>query len=142
MKSYTLVLVQFGALALIALTGPWLAEGFFLQLLEGIGLGIGLWAILTIQIGNFNVTPSVKQNGQLVQTGPYQFIRHPMYLALLLVTLALVCSQFSLLRLGIWIVLLVDLIVKMAFEEQLLAAHYTTYTHYQRRTYRLIPFIY
>lgn len=142
MKSYSLVLIQFGALALIVLTGPWLAEGFWWQLLEGIGLGVGLWAIVTIRIGNFNVTPDVKQNGQLVQTGPYQFIRHPMYLALLLVTLALVCSQFSLLRLGIWMVLLVDLVVKMAFEEQLLAAHFTNYTHYQRRTYRLIPFIY
>ena len=142
MKSYSLVLIQFGALALIVLTGPWLAEGFLLQLLEGIGLGVGLWAIVTIRIGNFNVTPDVKQNGQLVQTGPYQFIRHPMYLALLLVALALVCSQFSLLRLGIWMVLLVVLIVKMAFEEQLLAAHFTNYTHYQQQTYRLIPFIY
>lgn len=142
MKSYSLVLIQFGALALIALTGPWLAEGFWWQLLEGIGLGIGLWAIVTIRIGNFNITPNVKQNSLLVQTGPYQFIRHPMYLALLLVTLALVGSQFSFLRLGIWMVLLVDLIIKMAFEEQLLAAHFTNYTHYQRRTYRLIPFIY
>jgi protein-S-isoprenylcysteine O-methyltransferase Ste14 len=142
MKSYSLVLIQFGAVALIALTGPWLAEGFLLQLLEGIGLGVGLWAIMTIRIGNFNITPDVKQNGQLVQSGPYQFIRHPMYFAVLLVTLALVCSQFSLLRLGIWIVLLVDLIVKMAFEEQLLAAHYTNYTHYQQQTYQLLPFIY
>lgn len=142
MKSYSLVLIQFGALALIALTGPWIAEGFLLQVIEGIGLGIGLWAIATIRIGNFNLTPNVKQDGQLVQTGPYQFIRHPMYLALLLVTLALVLSYFSPLRLGAWVILAVDLIVKIGFEEQLLTTHYASYLHYQQQTDRLIPFVY
>lgn len=142
MKSYSLVLIQFGALALIGLTGPWIAEEFLLQVMEGVGVGVGLWAIATMRIGNFNITPNVKIGSQLVQTGPYQWIRHPMYLALLLVTLALVWSYFSPLRLVIWLVLLVDLIIKMAFEEQLLTFQHAEYMHYQQQTKRLIPFLY
>jgi len=142
MKSYSLVLIQFGALALIGLTGPWIAEEFLLQVMEGVGVGVGLWAIVTMRIGNFNITPNVKIGSQLVQTGPYQWIRHPMYLALLLVTLALVWSYFSPLRLVIWLVLLVDLMIKMAFEEQLLTFQHAEYMHYQQQTKRLIPFLY
>ena len=46
------------------------------------------------------------------------------------------------LRWAIWAVLLIDLIVKLTYEEKLLAAHHPEYAALQQRTKRLAPFIY
>src|SRR3989337_2375469 len=98
--SYVLVAVQLLCLSLIALTGPLFAAHPALFLLEGAAGLLGLWAIGTMGIGNFNVTPDVKQRARLVTSGPYRLIRHPMYTALLAGALALVLDAFSPLRLS------------------------------------------
>ena len=75
-------------------------------------------------------------------SGPYRYVRHPMYMALLLVTLPLVIEEFSWFRFGVWVLLLVDLLVKMNFEENLLRDELAGYEQYTRDSFRLIPFLY
>jgi len=65
-----------------------------------------------------------------------------MYSALLLVTLALVLDTFTWLRLIFWLVLLVDLLIKLHYEERLLIACYPGYTTYQQQAKRLLPLLY
>jgi protein-S-isoprenylcysteine O-methyltransferase Ste14 len=142
LKSYSLVLIQFLCLAVLALTGPWLASPLFYLALEMAGIALGLWAIAAMRVGNFNITPAIKQGGLFVKRGPYRFIRHPMYLALLVTTLPLVLDAFTWLRLAIWLILLIDLVVKLNYEERLLAAHFFGYATYQQQTKRLLPFVY
>ncbi len=139
---YVFVLVQFLCLGLIAITGPLIASNPVLLAAELLGIFLGLWAILVMRIGNFNVTPTVMAGAKLVEGGPYRFIRHPMYAALLLVTLPLVLDSFSLLRLSIWIVLLVDLVLKLRHEEQLLASEVEGYKGYVTRTRKILPLIF
>ena len=141
-KSVTFVVVQFICLGLIALTGPLFPGNTLLLATELIGLGLGIWAVFTMGIGNFNVTPDPLRGSRLVRRGPYRLIRHPMYLALLLVTLPLVIAAFTPLRLAIWIVLLTDLLFKLNYEERMLAAWLEGYREYMGRSYRLIPFVY
>ena len=141
-KSLTFVVIQFTCLGLIAITGPIFPGNALLLAVELLGLALGIWAVFTIGIGNFNVTPDPLRSSRLVTRGPYRVIRHPMYLALLLVTLPLVAMHFSLLRLAIWLVLFVDLVIKLNYEEGILATRLEGYRDYLQRSYRLVPFIY
>lgn len=90
---------------------------------------------------NFNITPDVKIDGYLVERGPYAFIRHPMYTSLITICLALVANDFSWPRLAIFVLLIIDLAIKLRYEEGLLSSHYTQYRDYMARTKRLIPFV-
>lgn len=140
--SYGTVFLQFLFLGIIAFTGPIIPKNPLEILILATGIFLGLWAMGTMQIGNFNIVPDVPQNGKMVTKGPYKYIRHPMYSAVLLVALSLVLNHFTLLRMIFWIVLLTDLILKIAYEEKLLSQHYREYSQYQQRTRRLFPFIY
>jgi len=140
--SILFVFIQFLCLALIGLTGPVLADPISLLLIELLGLFLGIWSVLTMRIGHFNIAPEPLNWSRMVSKGPYQIIRHPMYLALLLTTIPLVISTFSSGRLVIWFILLVNLILKMGHEEGLLQKHFPDYDHYRKQTTRLLPGIY
>ena len=141
-KSLLFVIVQFACLGLIALTGPLFPSNGILLVLELLGIGLGIWAILAMRIGNFNITPDPLKHSQLVTSGPYRMIRHPMYLAILLTTLPLIIFSFDLFRLVIWLVLLIDLIFKLMYEESLLSVKLVGYDRYMERSFRLFPYIY
>lgn len=142
LKSYALVFVQFACLGALALTGPLLARHPLLLALEAAALALAGWALLTMRPTNMNVTPDVRAGSVMVSHGPYRFVRHPMYASILLGTLALVLDTPALLRWAIWAVLLVDLVLKLNYEEALLVAHHPEYAVLQQKTKRLAPFIY
>jgi protein-S-isoprenylcysteine O-methyltransferase Ste14 len=142
MKSWLFVFLQFGALGLIAITGPLLASNAWLLILELAGIALGVWAVLSMGIFNFNITPDVKRGSHLITSGPYELIRHPMYTALLVTTLPLIINYFTFVRLVIWVILLITLIFKSSYEESLLITSHKDYSEYMKATYRIIPFLY
>jgi len=95
-----------------------------------------------VKIRNVNVTPTVKKGSELVTSGPYRIIRHPMYIAQLIAVLPLVIDYFSWYRLAAIIILLLVLLIKIGYEEKQLIAHFPEYTKYKTTTSRLIPYIY
>ncbi len=141
-KSLTLVVIQFVCLIGLALTGPLIPSNLVLLILQLVGAALGVWAIISMTGGSFNITPDPKANGRLVQHGPYRLLRHPMYAALLLLTLPLVIELSTVLRWAMWLLLLADLVVKLLYEETLLVEYYPDYRTYQKETKRLIPFIF
>jgi protein-S-isoprenylcysteine O-methyltransferase Ste14 len=142
LRSFAFVFVQFACLGLMALTGPLFPSNPLLLLVELAGISLGLWAVFTIGIGKFHALPDPLQHSRLVTRGPFRLIRHPMYLGLLVMTAPLVAAEFTLLRLALWLGLLADLVLKLNYEEGLLAARLEGYKEYQGRSYRLIPFVY
>ncbi|NTU78094.1 MAG: isoprenylcysteine carboxylmethyltransferase family protein [Chloroflexales bacterium] len=140
--SYVLVGVQFACLIVIALSGPIIPPSPAWGLLTLLGALLGVWAVLAMRIPEVSVLPEVREGARLVTRGPYRVIRHPMYSALLLIGAGLVMGAPSLLRWLLWLALLVDLVVKLNYEERLLAARYTEYPAYRRGTWRIVPFVY
>ncbi|MEE8124585.1 MAG: isoprenylcysteine carboxylmethyltransferase family protein [Nitrospirales bacterium] len=139
--SVVLVGTQFVLIALIALTGPLWPANWSLRGILMIGGVIGVWSLQVIGMRNLHVFPEIPKNGRLVVQGPYRWVRHPMYTAVLLVTAAWVLGTPLPYRMGLWMGLLVTLLIKLLYEERLLLARFPTYKNYQIRTKRLIPFV-
>ena len=86
--------------------------------------------------------PYPKDGAELVQTGPFALVRHPMYgggLILALGWAVLVQGWMTLLYVGL---LFVFLDAKSRLEERWLAERFPEYRAYQRRVRKLIPFLY
>jgi protein-S-isoprenylcysteine O-methyltransferase Ste14 len=113
-----------------------------LLLLQIAGIAIGIWALIVVGISNMNISPLVKEGAVLVTRGPYRVIRHPMYLAVLLVIWPLIIDDFSVMRITAGFILTLDLIIKILFEENLLKKQFAEYEAYMKTTKRLIPVIF
>ena len=140
--SYIYVIIQVVFIILIGITGPIIPNNIMVLIGEIAGVVLMIWAIWTMKLNNLNISPDLKKNSVLVLSGPYKLIRHPMYTAVLLVTLMLVINHPTLWRIGSWLVLCTDLYFKFRYEEKLLVAKYSEYSDYMSKTKRLIPFIY
>jgi protein-S-isoprenylcysteine O-methyltransferase Ste14 len=140
--NFIFVFVQFGGIAIIILTGPIFSSNIWLFAIQLTGLFIGIWAIFSMQLDNVRILPDLKPDTRFVNKGPYRFIRHPMYLGILLCITPLIISKYSNFRLIINILIFIDLIFKSVYEERLLKKRFENYTEYSKKTYRIIPFIF
>lgn len=140
--SYIYVIIQIVFIIVIGITGPIVPKNIAILIGEVGGVLLMIWAIWTMRLSHLNILPDLKDNNRLITSGPYQLIRHPMYTAVLLVTLMLVINHLTWWRAGFWLVLIVDLNFKFRYEEKLLLAKYPEYSDYISKTKRLIPFIY
>ena len=141
-RSYGLVGVQFACIVAFLVSGPWVPGNGWLLTLELSGILLATWAIFTMRITKVNVFPEVRTGSRLVTNGPYRWVRHPMYTALLLITLALLCESFSYWRWFWWLALCADLVAKLSYEERLLGEVFDDYEAYRLRTWRLVPCIF
>ena len=92
----------------------------------------------------FTLVISIQKNQKLIQDGPYKYIRHPSYTGLFLeiVGVGLFLSNWLAIII-ILILLFPSLIYRISIEEKVLVKEFgNEYTSYQKRTKKLIPFIY
>ena len=104
-----------------------------------LGLALGAWALFCNRPGNFNIRPTPRVGGQLVQSGPYRWIRHPMYSAVLLVAAGCAssgASPWAALELAL---LAAVLAVKATLEERWMLAEHPGYAEYRLRSWRFVP---
>lgn len=104
------------------------------------GFALAIWARLYLG-GNWGIPMSMRQGHELVTSGPYARVRHPIYSGLMLAGLG------SVLALGVlWLPALVLIGVFFVFsartEEKMLCEQFPdAYPPYRRRTRMLIPFL-
>ncbi len=119
----------------------WLATiaGGFLLL-----AGVLLFVPAIFRLGsNLTAVPYPKEQGTLIETGPYKLVRHPIYSGVILSVFGWAFLAHGWLTLGYAIVILVFLDIKSRREEQWLKEKFLGYEAYQKRViHKLIPFLY
>lgn len=116
--------------------------GIVCDLICFLGLTICVWARHTIA-GNWSSNVTFKENHELIQKGPYRYVRHPIYTGVLLMLASLAPILGTL---NAYLAILVFFAVywyKLRQEEILLTQHFPKeYPEYQSRVKALIPFIF
>jgi protein-S-isoprenylcysteine O-methyltransferase Ste14 len=104
------------------------------------GLSLAVWA--RVYLGrNWGMPMTQKDEPELVTSGPYQLVRHPIYSGLLLAMLgtALAITFYWFIAV---VVLGIYFIYSATVEERIMAASFPdTYTSYRTKTKMLIPFV-
>jgi protein-S-isoprenylcysteine O-methyltransferase Ste14 len=105
------------------------------------GIALVFWS--RVSLGkSFTAFPKPLDGGAHVASGPYRFVRHPMYFAVIvfLTGWSVLWESFAGALLTVATFMLLDL--KAACEERWLEEAYPGYAEYRRRTRKLIPFVY
>ena len=100
-----------------------------------------IWARMTFGRRSFHATARPTEGG-LVTTGPYQYLRHPIYASALLIIWAGVFGNLSDVNVAFGLLTLVGAIARIICEEALVRVRYPEYDEYAKKTRRLIPFLF
>lgn len=109
-------------------------------LICAVGLGFAFWARLNLG-KNWGLPGMSKENQELVTSGPYHFVRHPIYSGIFVAILG-----SSLVGGRMWLFALIAcmpvLIYSAVREEKLIALAFPEqYSEYRKRSKMLIPFV-
>jgi protein-S-isoprenylcysteine O-methyltransferase Ste14 len=100
-----------------------------------------LWIFTHNRVGNFNIRPEIRKNAKLIVTGPYKFVRHPMYSSLILFMVGVVLHWFSFTNLVFLFIMIFALSLKAFREEKLWHTNDNSYAEYKKHTTMIIPYI-
>ena len=144
-----LSLIGFVALIAYVINPQWLAWAALpLPLwLRWLGVGIALtgfavlqWAQVTLG-RSWSDTPRMMKEQALITSGPYQFVRHPIYTAFILILgSTLFISSNWLIGLTWAGMTVLDIASRIGFEESLMLEYFgEQYQEYMKKTGRLLP---
>ncbi len=102
---------------------------------------VTIWTFTHNRFGNFNIVPDIKKDAKLITTGPYRYIRHPMYSSLFFGMAGVVCYFSHRLNWLFLALLVIVLYLKASKEERLWSEHHEEYERYQKTSKYFIPFI-
>ena len=106
-------------------------------------LGVLIAIVAAIQLKrNLTPLPMPVEHGELIQTGLYAYVRHPIYLGVILMALAWFLHTQAVLTLVEFIAVMIFFEVKSRQEEYWMGQVYPEYAGYQRRTAKLVPRVY
>jgi protein-S-isoprenylcysteine O-methyltransferase Ste14 len=99
-----------------------------------------IWALysLTYLRNRFSIVPEARG---LVTAGPYEVVRHPIYLGEITAGLGLVLPTLLTWHALVFAIFLAAQLTRTYFEERVLRTSYPQYEAYAMRTRRLIPFV-
>ena len=129
----------------VAMVGLFVRHALFaartgLLVVQVLAVILVIWARLTFGMRSLHYAANPTDGG-LVTSGPYRFVRHPIYAAILFFVWAGVVSQPTLLGAGLGILVSGATAVRIVAEERLVTARYPEYVAYAARTKRVIPFL-
>ena len=128
------------AVLVLLFRGELLGKGPAGLIAQGAAALLMVWARLTFGMRSFHAGANPTEGG-LVTTGPYRFVRHPIYSAILLFVWAGALSYVSIVSIVARVLATAAIAVRIASEERLLLERYPEYAAYAARTRRVVPFV-
>jgi protein-S-isoprenylcysteine O-methyltransferase Ste14 len=106
-----------------------------------IGLAFAIWARVTLG-RNWSGVVTLKEGHELVERGPYRFVRHPIYTGILTMFFATALARGHLSGFVGTVLMFASFWIKLRDEEKLMLQQFPEqYRTYQQRVKRIIPFV-
>jgi protein-S-isoprenylcysteine O-methyltransferase Ste14 len=99
-----------------------------------------IWARITFGMRSFHAGANPTSGG-IVTSGPYKFIRHPIYAAIVYFLWAGIAAHLSPVTVTIGLIATAMNFVRIVAEEKLLVRTYPEYGDYSRTTARILPYL-
>ena len=106
-----------------------------------IGLAFAVWARVTLG-RNWSGVVTLKEGHELIERGPYRFVRHPIYTGILTMFFATALALGHLAGFAATLLMFASFWIKLRDEEKLMLQQFPgQYTAYRQHTRRIIPFM-
>ncbi len=106
--------------------------------LQALAVALLIWARITFGRRSFHAAANPTEGG-LVTSGPYHYIRHPIYTAACLFGWASIITHLSLASVAFGMLMFVGSLMRMLAEERLVQERYPQYVDYAKQTKRMLP---
>jgi protein-S-isoprenylcysteine O-methyltransferase Ste14 len=107
-----------------------------------LGLGFAVWA--RVHLGKYwsgNVT--IKVEHKLIRTGPYKWVRNPIYTGIIIAVVGSVIADGQILALLSIVCIVIGFLIKIRMEEKFLLEEFgEAFIQYKKEVKSLIPFVY
>ena len=132
--------VRIGNGVFTTIIAPPTSLGWIGALLTSFGIALAVWARFSLG-RNWSAHLKVKENHELVTTGPYAYVRHPLYTGVMLAAFSTMLTGM-IFGIGVFIVACIIVPSRIRKEERdMLELFPNEYPAYQKRTKRLVPFV-
>ena len=140
MVSAAPLLFVIAAIVGLAATGNLFSSSPLVIAAQVAAVGLNVWARRSFQPGAFRVS-AAPGGTAVIRRGPYRFVRHPMYSAVLLFVWAGILSHLWVGTLATGVAVTVVVLARVRAEEQLLRGKYSDYAEYARSTRAVVPYV-
>ena len=127
-------------LIILVLQESILAAGFVAIIVQILAVLLMFWARVTFGRRSFHATADPTEGG-LIISGPYHYLRHPIYAAIMYFLWAGILSHMSLWNVLLGLLATIGLFIRIFAEERLVTERYPNYAEYAVRTKRIIPYV-
>jgi protein-S-isoprenylcysteine O-methyltransferase Ste14 len=134
------VMMVGGLLALLAM-GNLFFPSPVIMALQLLAVLLLLWARATFGRRSFHLAGNPTEGG-LVTSGPYRYIRHPIYTSICLFVWAGIAGRWTGSAILCGVLVLAGAVARIMCEEKLVTQRYPEYSTYATRTWRMVPYVY
>ena len=109
--------------------------------LQAVAVALMAWARVTFGRRSFHAAADTTEGG-LVTSGPYRYLRNPIYTSLVLFCFAGAGAHVSRWSAAFALAVLGGALVRVFVEERFLRIRYPEYAQYAARTKRMVPYVF